>query len=371
MRRDVVSCCTIVVAVATAGVVASPAAASSSARAAAASVCTPGTWVQDSVHVLPAQRGGTLYAAAVATPSLAWAVGTYENSSASGSLIEKWTGGSTWSVVGTGARNEALYDVAAFGADSAFAVGTFTSGGTNGTYQPLVMHWNGSTWTRTVLSSPPGNIEATLLSVSGSSASDVWAVGFYDLHGQHLLVEHWNGSKWSRIANPAGAQARGEPTDVVAVGTGDMWMDGFTPSDVYRLWQYTGTWTLEPAPPASGAMTGTSDTNLWMIGSLTSTGTPLEHYNGSTWSAVDNTGDQSVGLVGIALGASPSTVWTVGSTASSRPLKVYIARNGVEATVPAVNGALNGIGTGSGLAFAVGSTMGSGRSQPIVMASCD
>jgi hypothetical protein len=327
--------------------------------------------VQDSVHVLPAQVSGILYAAAVATPSLAWAVGTYENSTTSGSLIEKWTGGSTWSVVGTGAKNVALYDVAAFGANSAFAVGTFASGGVSGGYEPLVTHWNGATWTRTVLASPPGNTEATLFSVSGSSASDVWAVGFYELHGQHLLVEHWNGSAWTRITNPAGSQGRGQPTDVVAVGTGDMWMDGFTPSDVNRLWHYTGTWTLEPAPPASGAMTGSSDTNLWMIGQLSSSGTPLEHYNGSTWSAVDNTSDTAVGLVDIALGATSSTVWTVGSRISGGPLQIYIAENGVKATVPAVTGALNGIGTGSGLAFAVGNTADTSTAQPIVMASCD
>jgi hypothetical protein len=32
----------------------------------------------------------------------------------------------------------------------------------------------------------------TLSTVSGSSASDAWAFGNYEVHSVHLLIEHWN-----------------------------------------------------------------------------------------------------------------------------------------------------------------------------------
>jgi hypothetical protein len=221
MRRYLAGLCTVGLVGAAVSVAAAPVDASMAAPGSSASVCTPDTWVQQPVHLLAGQTVGVLYAAAVATPSLAWAVGFSENSSTFSSLIERWSGGSSWSEVGTGGKKVELSDVAAFGANSAFAVGSIDSG--TSSEQPLVTHWNGGTWTRTILTVPSGGRDGSLFAVSGSSSSDVFAVGDYLSNGVHLLIEHWNGSAWSLVSVPSAAKPNAEASDVVSVGPGDMW----------------------------------------------------------------------------------------------------------------------------------------------------
>ncbi|MGA8636309.1 MAG: hypothetical protein WB805_15870 [Candidatus Dormiibacterota bacterium] len=370
MRRYLAGLCTAVLTGAAASVAAAPVDASRAIPAATPTACTPGTWVQQPANVLPSQGGGLLYAAAVATPTLAWAVGFYENNSGVyGSLIEKWTGGTSWTVVGSGGKNVQLRDVAAFGAKSAFAVGTITI---NSLEEPMVTQWNGTSWTRTIFSVPAGDRAGGMIAISGSSARDVWAVGTYLLNGVHLLVEHWNGSTWTHVTMPSTAKLNAQAEGVVAVGPGDLWMDGFSATNVSRFWHYNGTWTLESTPPSDQRLAGSSDSNIWMIGGYSSSGTPLAHFNGTGWASVDNNGDGNVGFNGIAMGASPATLWTVGfKGVTSGPETTYIARNGVDVSAPALTGSLDGIGTGSGLAFAVGNSTDTGTGVPIVLASCD
>jgi hypothetical protein len=372
MRRYVAGLCTLGLIGAVASVAATPVDASRVVPGVTASVCTPGTWVHQPANVLPSENGGILSAAAVATPTLAWAVGAYSKGATQyGSLIEKWTGGTSWSVVGTGGKNADLGDVAAFGADSAFAVGSIPNASGE---QPLVTHWNGSTWTRTTLPVPSGAIAGRLVAVSGSSSSDVFAIGAYIAKGNsYLLIEHWNGSAWTRVIMPSADKPNSDPVDVISVGSGDMWMTGFSgATEALRFWHYNGTWTLEATPPGLGPLAGTSDTNVWMVGRYNSSGTPLERYNGSSWAATDNNGDGTIVVNSLALGASTSTVWSAGyHGASGGPETVSIAKNGVAQTVPALTGSLNDIATGFGLAFAVGNTNEALSGVPIVLASCD
>jgi hypothetical protein len=66
-------------------------------------------------------------------------------------------------------------------------------------------------------------------------------------------------------------------------------------------------------------------------------------------------------------------VWTVGTffVGGTEESRIYIARNGIEAPTPNIAGILQGIGTGFGLAFAVGVPLDTDTPQPVVMASCD
>jgi hypothetical protein len=367
MRRYLIGCSTAALMVVGASLGIAPVDASTASPGVTASACTPGTWVQESANVLTSQGGGNLYGSAVATPTLAWAVGEYQKGKAFGSLIEKWTGGTSWSVVGTGGKNAELYKVVAFGANSAFAVGDITTGGV---LKPLVSHWNGSTWTRTVFAVPSG----TLGSVSGSSANDVWAVGWSSpSSGNQVLIEHWNGSTWTSVTMPTADGPNALLNGVVVVAPGDVWMDGFSDTNINQFWHdNNGTWTHEGTPPDDSYLAGTSDTSIWMP--ITSaSGTALEHWTGSSWTAVDSNSTDFVVLNDIALGASPSTVWAVGNKGvGGSPQKTYISKNGVTQSAPAIRWTLWAMGTGSGLAFAVGGTKDvAAGGEPIVLASCD
>ena len=370
MRGYVAGLCAVGLIGAAASLAAAPVAASNvDVPAATAAACTPGTWIHEPANVPPSQGSGTLYAAAIASSTLAWGVGFYQASSSSGSLIEKWAGGSSWSVVGTGGKNAQLYDVAAFGVNSAFAVGFILVSGVD---KPLVSHWNGSTWSRTILPAPAGATNTTLSAVSGSSASDVWAFGNYEHTGVHLLLEHWNGTAWSKVTIPTTMHPTAEALGLLSLGVNDLWLAGESGTNIARFWHYTGSWSLEATPPMSGKLAGSSDTSIWTIGPQTSSGTSLAHFSGSSWALVDSNGSDNFLVQGIALGASASTVWTVGTSGlTGGSQNIYIAKNGVTQSVPTISdGDLFGIATGFGLAFAVGEVPGS-PGEPVVVASCD
>jgi hypothetical protein len=353
------------------GVVAAPVGANSRATQL---VCTPGVWTQEPATVLPSQKGGWLNAVTVASPILAWGVGEYNEGGAGlplyGSLIEKWTGGTSWSVVGTGGANAYLSAVTSFGVSDAVAVGTIA---VDSTVHALVTVWNGSTWGRTVLPLVAKSKGNELVAVSGSSANDVWAVGDYTIGKEpRVLLEHYNGSVWSRSAIPGGQQPLAAARGVVDLAANDVWVAGEGDQTGSLLWHYNGsTWTEAPAPPfmyGNGPpLVGTADSDLNTLG-----GGGIEHYNGAEWSQVGPTNANAI-QDALAEGASGwRSLWTVGTVAVGAPEeeRIYIAKNGVEVDTPNVAGILNGIGTGFGLAFAVGVSY-TDTPQPIVMASCD
>ena len=136
-----------------------------------------------------------------------------------------------------------LHGVAAASSTDAWAVG-FTSppGGRNYT---LIVHWNGTAWSR-VPSTGPNATMGTLFSVSATSSTNAWAVGAASTGPQDLIV-HWNGTTWFRVAGPSPG-------------------------------------------PHSGllAVTATSATNAWAVGDYsTPAGQPrtlILHWNGTNWS---------------------------------------------------------------------------------------
>jgi hypothetical protein len=90
----------------------------------------------------------TLTGVAAASPRSAWAVGATGVDPSYRHLIERWTGGA-WNLVhprvpGLG-PGWVLEDVAAASARGAWGVGY------TGSYYPLILHWDGLTWTQAPL----------------------------------------------------------------------------------------------------------------------------------------------------------------------------------------------------------------------------
>ncbi|HVB62602.1 MAG TPA: hypothetical protein VNE61_15530, partial [Ktedonobacteraceae bacterium] len=69
--------------------------------------------------------------------------------------------------------------------------------------QALIEQWNGSKWQ--VIASPGVGVGGFLDGVAAVSASDIWAVGFYEYNKNLFimtLIEQWDGTKWSIVKSP-------------------------------------------------------------------------------------------------------------------------------------------------------------------------
>ena len=220
----------------------------------------------------------------------------------------------------------------------------------------VVLHNDGSTW-----KGQTSGTTATLEDVQGSSATDVWAVGYTgsDLNaaGRSPVVVHFDGSGWTKLAavpegavTPRGVWAN-SPTDVWIVGSRYDASLGTTSNQEGFRAHYNGqAWTMETNPSyprniwgsaaddlyvvkssahvshyaagawASEVMThgfctdiwGTSATDIWVVG--WDNGDPhMQHFDGASWAYVSP--PNSEGLWGVHA-SSPSDAWAVGGKAN-------------------------------------------------------
>jgi hypothetical protein len=97
-----------------------------------------------------------------------------------------------------------LYGVSAVSASDAWVVGTLddTVDLFDEQVYTIVLHWDGTTWSKVPSPSPSSSSYHTFLNdVSANSPTDAWAVGYYsDLStGINVtLILHWDGTSWSQ-----------------------------------------------------------------------------------------------------------------------------------------------------------------------------
>jgi hypothetical protein len=110
---------------------------------------------------------------------------------------------------------------------------------------PLIVHWDGESWSR--VKGPGIPVSGKLLGVSMVSATDGWAVGVNPFKGNHILL-HWDGTSWAPVPGPAGG--KGALLGVSADSAADAWTAG--PRSLVRggpapAWHWDGTdWTQVP-----------------------------------------------------------------------------------------------------------------------------
>jgi hypothetical protein len=128
--------------------------------------------------------------------------------------------------------------IAALSPDDVWTVGTRTLRHPHG-YATVAQHWDGTTWTA-VPTVEPGAAENGFYAVSGTSADDVWAVG-YSWAGtggpEKLLAEHWDGTAWA--VSPVKQFHWGEHRHrfarlfaVDAIAPNDVWAVGYSVESV-------------------------------------------------------------------------------------------------------------------------------------------
>jgi hypothetical protein len=223
-----------------------------------------------------------------------WAVGL----NPSGSLIMHWNG-TRWT---RSSEPGFLEGTAATSPDNAWAVGGSNWFDPNAT---VIYHWNGSDWTRQPSPNPPSG--GSLNSVAAMSASNAWAVGQTGPgpgEGTSLsdrtLIQHWDGTAWTRVPSPTPAPAGGL-TRVSVISASDAWAVGTSiagPALQGVILHWNGTTWKRAATPAHQpdgyllGVTASSASNIWAVGQTNSRNcssrcnTIIEHWNGCMWTMV-------------------------------------------------------------------------------------
>jgi hypothetical protein len=304
----------------------------------------PGAWhVLHSVSQDPTQvDNSTLASVSMTSARDGWTVGAFMDPRAvSRPLAEHWDG-RAWRITANaplpkGAASAELSGVDQLSTASAWAVGNRTLA--NGGARTLVEHFTGTSWAAVPSPDPFTGFGADdrLNGIGGTSAHDLWAVGFaFDGNVISLmLIEHFNGTQWQNVAPPA---VGGFP-DLVSVSAdspSDAWAVGTTatPNDTSLAVHWNGhAWTVVAVPCLQGdavsvdctainILTGVSApaaSNVWVSGyeegSSGSFVPYVLHWNGQTWSLTKtpNPGQVGSSLRGI-IALSPGDVWAVGQT---------------------------------------------------------
>ncbi|HMD89019.1 MAG TPA: hypothetical protein VKF38_07640 [Anaerolineaceae bacterium] len=229
-------------------------------------------------------------------------------------LTEHWNG-SSWSIIsspspGTYNGND-LYAVAAVSTNDVWAVGWYQSGQTGQIGGALTLHWDGTSWT---VVPNPGT--TTLYAIKAVSSNDVWAFGVQ-------VILHWNGSNWSNVSFPLlpgsgntyyfrGASGT-SANDIWAVGFRQWpYNEGYLNAPITYHWDGTS-WSLvyNAGTPYQylWAVSALAPNDVWAVGD----NGQMQHWNGAAWSSVASTYPGAGGrLLGLAA-TSSSDLWAVGN----------------------------------------------------------
>jgi hypothetical protein len=228
-------------------------------------------------------------------------------------------------------RNARLLGLVAAGAAVVALVGAESTSARPVTERPLIAHWDGTSWTK----SPDLGFQGTLNGVLAVSSSDAWAVGsrhFAKTFTFRPLIARWNGSTWRPATLPSlGRHSYGEFTDVAGSSATDVWAVGYRVGNVNAaplIEHWDGTrWRITPSPNvhATGYLTAVSalsPTDAWAVGSYASSARHVQtlslHWNGTQWTRVPtpnpaSPGAKAVDQLSAVLALSADDVWAAGN----------------------------------------------------------
>lgn len=223
-------------------------------------------WDGTSWSIIPSPSPGTyngnvLNAVAAVSTNDVWAVGWYQSGPTGqegGALTMHWDG-TSWSVIPNPSRWP-LHAVAAVAANNVWAVG-----------EQSILHWNGTSWSIVAYPLPLGDSYQVFTGASGTSASDIWAVGYSQwsyFYGYRYapLTYHWDGTSWSWVPNAG--ELDNTLHAVTAIAPNDVWAVG----DNGQTQHWNGVdWSrvAAPYPGLGGRLNGVaaaSAGDVWTVG---------------------------------------------------------------------------------------------------------
>jgi hypothetical protein len=278
--------------------------------------------------------GGVLNGVTALSPTDVWAVGVAWTTSGASrvpgqTVILHWNGHSWTQVTSPDPSTDSneLTSVTAISADDIWAVGQ------DGTYSSpdaasLILHWNGTAWTQVASPDPSTGTypDNNLTGVSGDSASDVWAVGYYQSSSlaEATLVLHWNGTAWTQVTSPDPADYYDILQSVSAVSPTDAWAVGYDgalsgSASQSLVLQWNGSTWSQVTSPDPGATYNELDgvsadaaTDAQTVGASGDPRYTIEaQWNGSTWTQSSDTFSTYLYSVDA---LSPTDAWAVGET---------------------------------------------------------
>src|SRR4051812_46344359 len=225
----------------------------------------------------------------------------------------------------------------AFPTNDVWAVGSASSSSYSGCHgRTLTASFTGSAFSEIFETPAATPICATVNSASGSSSSDIWAVGSANSQRDPHL-RHYDGSSWTVSAGaplpppPAGAR-RLHTTSLNAVADlspRNVWAVGratFADSSRHTLIEHlaAGGWALVSGPTATGSVlngiSALAAGDIWAVGSQTSaTGgsTLATHYNGTSWTSVPTPNTNVINELNGVAAVGGNDVWAVGDSIKS------------------------------------------------------
>ncbi|HYK54372.1 MAG TPA: hypothetical protein VEV38_12685 [Candidatus Eremiobacteraceae bacterium] len=241
-------------------------------------------WENESPFVC-ASAGSDLGSLAVISKTELWAVGSDSEIGARGSEITHelvlrrqsnvWTTFQMPDDPYTGG----LSSIRAASADDIWAVGVSIPT-TQGHSASLIYHWDGTTWTDFQFQNPEavGNLDALAV----VSATDVWAVGGQSRSRRgkvEPLIVHFDGTSWTEVHHLP-PPSSGALTAIVAISANDVWAS--SPSSFIAHWNGS-TWSFfatasGDSPAALGVIPALH--TVWSVGSY-----PTPYLNAQAWSA--------------------------------------------------------------------------------------
>ena len=280
----------------TAGLMAAASAAALAVLPGAASASASTGWSAQTTPSPPGALSAELSGVACGSPADCTAVGSYDTTSGTVNLAERYNG-STWAIQFTpdSGSGDSLSGVACISAADCIAVGS-TGYGTD----PLIESWNGTAWTIDTI--PPGG--GSLKEIKCFGAADCIAVG-WNSSSNTPLIESWNGTSWTVQAVPSGVQ--GSLFGISCVTASSCYASGDYENGRAKplLLHWNGTAWAAQASPALPKVEGVkaSGVGLYSIacygsdctaagGAFYWEGTPeasvtttlVERWNGSAWS---------------------------------------------------------------------------------------
>lgn len=277
-----------------------------------------------------------------------WSVGFSSDGNVNQTLIEHWDG-NAWSVVPSPntstTTSNVLAGVTCTSASDCWAVGNYINPDLRKA-QTLILRWDGNVWS--IVPSP--NADPTkfnyLASVTCTSASDCWAVGYYNDLGvpTQRVIERWDGTLWTVVPPAVTTRSGTGFNGVTCASASDCWAVGFAagsgPFSQTHIEHWNGTsWSEVPSPNARpdktsflASVTCVSSSDCWAVGrSFTDdlkAQTFTEHWNGTAWSVVPspNTSPTSDNFLNGVTCTSASECWAAGAAAIGSTFQSLIER---------------------------------------------